>query len=51
MKCFKCGDVDMELVDSHYSLELEFVYGHPVEVKTFICPKCDKEVVQENYHI
>ncbi len=38
----------MELVDVHYNLELEFEYGHPVEIKTFVCPKCGYESCLEN---
>lgn len=30
--CPKCK-IEMELVDSHYNLELEAEYGHPVEIR------------------
>ena len=38
---------EMELVDTHYNLELEAEYCHPVEVKTYVCPKCGYEEQEE----
>ena len=40
MKCPKCGEIEMELVDDRYNLELELEYGHPVEIETYVCPHC-----------
>lgn len=37
----------MELVDSHYDLELEEEEGHPVRIDTYVCPKCHFEYPEE----
>jgi hypothetical protein len=48
MKC-PHDDAEMELVDSHYNLELEFELGYPVRIDTYICPKCNFEQQIEEY--
>lgn len=40
---------EMELVDSHYNLELEFEEGRPVKILTYVCPKCHWEQQIEEY--
>ena len=40
---------EMELVDSHYNLELEIEEGHPVRIETYVCPKCHFEQQIEEY--
>ena len=50
MNCPKCK-TEMELVDTHYNLELEAEYGHPVEIKTFVCPKCNHQEQEENNQV
>ena len=40
---------EMELVDSHYNLELEFEEGRPVKILTYVCLKCHFEQQIKEY--
>ena len=42
---------EMELVDTHFNIELELELGHPVEIETYVCSKCHFEQQVENYPV
>ena len=48
MNCKNCN-IEMELVDSYYNLELEAEYDQPVLIQIYVCTKCNHVEERETF--